>query len=78
MFTLFGFIVPKLILACLMLNRNRFKECVVILKSLTEIEPTNLLFNTLLNFVYAKCLGEEKLGEKFKRITERIYLRKTG
>ncbi len=60
-------------MSALLLRRNRPKEASVILKNLTTLDPTNLLYNILYSFLYQKFLKEDKLGEKYKRIAERIY-----
>jgi hypothetical protein len=52
------------------------KEAGVFLRELLQKDPTNLLYNSIISLAYKKFLGEDKLGEKFKRISERIYQRK--
>eukprot|EP00825_Cyclidium_porcatum_P045892 TRINITY_DN7095_c0_g1_i7.p1 TRINITY_DN7095_c0_g1~~TRINITY_DN7095_c0_g1_i7.p1 ORF type:complete len:1131 (-),score=244.37 TRINITY_DN7095_c0_g1_i7:273-3665(-) len=64
-----------LLLASLYTMRKRFKEACVILKHLTEKQPENQQYNIMLSLLYQVGLNEPKLAEKYKRITERIFLR---
>lgn len=42
----------QLLMASILLRRNRPKEASVILKNLTTLDPTNLLYNILYSFLY--------------------------
>jgi len=63
----------QLLMCTIMMKRGRSKEAYVFLRDLIKAEPLNLLYNTLLSFLYVKYLNDDKLGEKFKRVAERIY-----
>lgn len=63
----------KLLMTAILLRRNRPKEAYLFLKSLLESEPINKLYNIIMSFLYTKYLKEVKLGEKYKRIAERIH-----
>ncbi|KAL4497056.1 hypothetical protein ABPG72_002212 [Tetrahymena utriculariae] len=68
----------QILMACLLLRRNRYKESLLILRGLIEKNPTSILYNILISFAYLKFTNETKLAEKYKRIAERIFLRNQG
>ena len=68
----------QLLMAALLMRRGRPKEAGVYLRDLTTLDPVNQLYNIIYSFLYTNFLKEEKLGEKYKRMSERIYQRKNN
>lgn len=42
----------ELLMACLFIRRERFKEAIAILQNLLTQEPINTLYNLLISFIY--------------------------
>ena len=42
------------------------------------MDPSNILFNLMLSFLYGKFMNEPKLSEKYKKKAEKIQLRNKG
>ncbi|KRX07149.1 hypothetical protein PPERSA_09363 [Pseudocohnilembus persalinus] len=68
----------QFLMACLLMKRNRHREAGVFLRDLTEKHPSISLYNIAYSFLYQKFLQEQKLADKYKRITERVCLRRLG
>ncbi|CAD8191201.1 unnamed protein product [Paramecium octaurelia] len=67
----------ELLMACLYIRRERFKEATQILKELLQKEPINTLFNLLMSFIYRQQ-GNDNMADKYLRCTQRIFMRTMG
>ncbi|CAD8072535.1 unnamed protein product [Paramecium primaurelia] len=67
----------ELLMACLYIRRERFKEATNIVQALLQKEPINTLFNLLMSFIY-KQQGNQNMADKYLRCTQRIFMRTMG
>lgn len=67
----------KLLIISLYIRRERFKEAELLTKELLLVEPINTLYIVIMS-VILKQKGDLKLCEKYKRCTERIFMRTMG
>ncbi|EGR30045.1 tetratricopeptide repeat protein [Ichthyophthirius multifiliis] len=65
----------QLLMACIFLRKNKFKESLLIIKGLLQKDTNSILFNILTSIIYQKWANDQQLAEKYKKITERIQLR---
>ncbi|EGR33947.1 tetratricopeptide repeat protein [Ichthyophthirius multifiliis] len=68
----------QLLMSSLYLRRNRHKECLNILNKLLNQDKACKLYNTMISIIYQKWLNDQKQSEKYKKISEKIYLKNQG
>ena len=61
------------------MNRDRFDKALEIIKTQINRSPANILLNLMVTFIYGKFgLNDLHLSDKYKRVTERLFLRSVG
>ena len=65
----------KLLMVCVYIRRNRFKEALIFLNSLLETDKLNQLYNSLISLIYGTYLNDQRLAKKYHAVAERIYMR---